>query len=118
MKLSHVKAQYLHVKVRSSKYYSAILNILVIAKGKALIWRKDTQRKQQAVPPGAYRLSRQGWGQKKGRIVIHILQTEHSNAERLNAWLKVTQDVQGRPLEMNLCLKVHLPVCHPDRVNS
>lgn len=40
LKLSHVKAHYLHVKVRSSKYYCAILNILVIAKAKALIWEE------------------------------------------------------------------------------
>lgn len=82
---------------------------MVIAKAKTLIW-EGTQGKQQAAPWGAYRLSRQGWGQKKRRIVIHNLQTDHIDAERLNAWLQVTQDVQGRPLEINLCLEVHLPV--------
>ena len=72
----------------------------------------------QSVPRGACRLSRQGWGQKKGRIVIRVLQTEHCNTERLSALAKVRQDVQGRALEMNPDLKVRLPVCHPDRFNS
>lgn len=40
LKFTRVKVQYLHVKVRSSKYCFGILNILVIAKAKALLWEE------------------------------------------------------------------------------